>query len=178
MGLLRAGVAGLASLAAGCYSPELRDCTLTCRAATDCADGQVCGSDHFCAAPGIAGQCSSLPGDAGSDPRDAGIDPPMMADARPDAAPTVAVLTIAIEGKGRVTVQGIGACDESGPQNGHCNFIVALDMATVAQAQPYNDQRFDKWTTPVCASVSTPTCTFTPIGATTVGVKFRKDDDD
>jgi hypothetical protein len=179
MGLLRIGVASLASIAAGCYSPELRDCTLTCNAASDCADGQVCGSDHFCAAPGIAGQCAFLPGDAGGSNRDGGIDAPKMPDARPDAAmpdaPTHAVLTISIEGKGRVTVQTIGTCDESGPQNGHCTYAVPLNLAITVQAQPYEDQRFDKWTTPVCASMSMPSCTFTPVGPTTVGVKFRKE---
>src|SRR5688572_992995 len=108
MGLLRVGVAGLASIA-GCYSPEVRDCTLTCSAASDCVDGQVCGSDHFCAAPAIAGQCASLPGgDAGDGIRDAGVIAP-IADARPDApdAATHTTLSLMIDGQGRITVQGI-----------------------------------------------------------------------
>ena len=173
MGILSRAVA-LLTMTVGCYSPELRDCTLTCAAASDCADGQVCGSDHFCAAPGIAGSCSSLPGDAGSGNRDAGTGGAKI-DARPDA-PTHAVLAISIEGKGRVIVQGIGTCDEAGPQNGHCAFLVPVDIPLTAQAQAYLGQRFEKWTTAVCAATSTSTCTFTPMVATTLGVKFRKDD--
>ena len=56
MALLKTGVAFTVAIAAGaCYEPELRDCTLSCTAAAECADGQVCGSDHFCASPEIAG---------------------------------------------------------------------------------------------------------------------------
>ena len=179
MGILRAALALMVAMT-GCYSPELRDCMLTCSAASDCADGQVCGSDHFCAAPGIAGSCSSLPGGAGPGGRDGGVDTPTMLDARPDAAlPDAAThvpLAISIEGKGRVIVQGIATCDKDGPQNGMCTFLVPINVVATAQAQAYTDQRFDKWTTPVCAATSSATCMFTPATATAVGVKFRKDD--
>ncbi len=39
---------------AGCYQPELRDCTVRCTGATDCAGGQVCSKGGWCAMPGIA----------------------------------------------------------------------------------------------------------------------------
>jgi hypothetical protein len=174
MGILRTCVTLLPIVANACYSPELRDCTLTCSAATDCADGQVCGSDHFCAAPGIAGRCTSLPGDAGSRDRDAGTDAAKI-DARPDA-PAYVALAISIEGKGRVVVQTIGTCEQVAPQNGHCTFPAPINMTVTAQAQAYSDQRFEKWTTAPCALTPLATCTFTPAAATTIGVKFRKDD--
>jgi hypothetical protein len=171
MGLLRAGVALVAASAAGCYEPELRDCTLTCSEASDCAGGQVCGSDHFCAAPAIAGRCSSLPGDAGSNGRDGGVDPPKM-DARVDAppdAPTHVTLTISIEG------QGIGTCDEAAPQNGQCAFDVPINALVTVQAQSYSDWHFEKWTTVACITVPIASCTFYASVSTPVGVKFKKD---
>jgi len=48
---------GLGPRHAGCYSPELRDCAVSCASPDDCAPGQVCGSDAYCAAPEIAGTC-------------------------------------------------------------------------------------------------------------------------
>jgi hypothetical protein len=38
---------------AGCYEPELRDCTVQCSAATDCTGGQVCRADGYCSMPGV-----------------------------------------------------------------------------------------------------------------------------
>jgi hypothetical protein len=179
MGILKLAFALLVTSATGCYDPQLRDCTLTCNTQSDCAGDQVCGSDHFCAAPDIAGTCSSLPGDAGSKHRDAGVDTPKMADARPDAAPdaaTHAELTVSIEAKGRVTMIGIGTCDEAPPQNGQCTFTVLLGSLVTASAQGYPDWRFDRWTTSACASTPIATCTFVFNAATPLGVKFKRDD--
>jgi hypothetical protein len=180
MGLLKSGVGlSIAIAGAACYEPELRDCTVACNAESDCAAGQVCGSDKLCAAPEIAGHCSTLPGTAGSGDRDAGVADAMMAvDAAPDAPPDAAThvqLTITIEAKGRVTVNGIGTCDEAPPQNGACTFIVPINQPLTASATPYLTWRFDRWTTAACASVSINTCTFTPSTNTPLGVKFKKD---
>jgi hypothetical protein len=124
-----------------------------------------------------------LPGDAGSNDRDAGIDGAKMPDARPDAMPppdaaTQAALTVTIEAKGRVTLTGIGTCDEAPPQHGQCTFSVALGALVTASAQAYPDWRFDRWTTAACAATPISTCTFSFNAATPLGVKFRKDDDD
>jgi hypothetical protein len=175
MGLLKfcAALFVAASIPA-CYSPELRDCTLACNEAADCAGDQICGSDHLCASPDIAGKCSSLPGDAGSNDRDAGTDPVKMADAAPDAA-THGTLTVSIEGKGRVTMTGIGTCEEAAPQNGQCTFNLLLGSSVTATAQPYPDQKFDKWTTAACATTPIATCTFTFNPSVPLGVKFRKE---
>jgi hypothetical protein len=169
MGLLGIGVV-LVVASAGCYEPELRDCTLTCNEASDCASGQVCGSDHFCAAPDIAGKCSSLPSDAGSNARDAGIDAAKL----PDAA-THGQLAVAIEGEGRVTVTGFGTCDKAPPQNGQCTYVVPLNASVTVTAQSHSDWYFDKWTTAACAMTPVATCTFTFTTSTPVGAKFKKE---
>ncbi len=177
MEFLKTGVAITVAIAGGaCYEPELRDCTLSCTAAADCADGQVCGSDHLCAAPEIAGTCATMPGGAGGTGRDAGVVDAKMPDTRPDAA-THVPLAISIAGKGRVTVHGIGTCDASQPQNGSCVLAVPRLVPLTVEATPYREWRFDRWTTAACAVVSINTCTFTPITATPLGAKFKKDHD-
>ena len=72
-------VLALAPLAA-CYTPDLRDCTVTCTAADDCAGDEVCGPQGLCAAQGVA--------------------------CRP---PTVAV-HVAIDGMGTVAIAGSTTC--------------------------------------------------------------------
>lgn len=175
MAVLGRGIA-LVAIAGGCYSPELRDCTLTCASPDDCADGQVCGTDHFCAAPELAGTCSSLPVDAGVKPRDAAIDAPKM-DARPDAGPLQVVLTIAIEGRGRVRVRDVGTCEKAAPHKGHCDFVVPWGAFVTVEADAYDDWRLDRWTTPVCALVPFDSCGFVATQDTSVGVRFRREDD-
>lgn len=168
MELLKLGVACAAAVGLACYEPELRDCTLTCSAASDCADGQVCGPDHFCASPELAGSCAARSRDAG------------VVDTKPDgppAPPGHVPLAIEIDGKGQITVHGIGTCRESGPQNGSCLFLVPRATPITADAMPDGGWRFERWTTETCAGVSIHTCTFTPSMATTLGAKFKKGHD-
>lgn len=177
MGLLKTGVSLSIAIAGGCYEPTLRDCTLTCSTESDCAGGQVCGSDFFCASPEIAGRCSSLPGDAGSNDRDAGVDGAIISDAPPDAAPdarTRATLMISIDGQGQIAMTGIGSCDKAAPQNGMCTFDVPIGMLVTAHATGYPDWGFDRWTTAACATTPIQTCTFTVSDDMPLGVKFRK----
>ncbi|HEY5927429.1 MAG TPA: hypothetical protein VIV11_37350 [Kofleriaceae bacterium] len=61
---------------AGCYQPELRDCTVQCAAPTDCTGGQVCRNDGWCAMPG-AKKCpegGAAPDGGGEVTRDAAPD--------------------------------------------------------------------------------------------------------
>jgi hypothetical protein len=53
-------VVALCALVAGCYEPAVRDCTVTCHGVHECAAGQVCGADGFCASPAHAGSCASM----------------------------------------------------------------------------------------------------------------------
>jgi hypothetical protein len=171
MGVLGRAAAAAAVLAGaavtGCYSPAVRDCTVTCDAPGDCAAGQVCGADGMCAAPGVAGRCAMVAPDAGDGPRDAG------ADAAADAPATVR-LTVQVMGKGKVDVPGVGACSSLDPQKGNCAFDVAPGAALTAHAMQIQiDQVFDMWTSQTCAG-QPARCTFAPDTATTITARFER----
>jgi len=163
--------AALACLAA-CYSPDVRDCSVTCASSVDCAGAQVCGADHFCAMPEIAGTCARQQGmpDAGGTapdaelPPDAGITPP--ADAAPPDAPATGTLHLKVGGHGQL-VAGGHTCTMD------CTFqvpLVTLDVVAVG----LGDQVLDKWTEGPCTGSHATTCTVTP--PVTVGAKFHRDD--
>lgn len=174
MGFLARYAAPTFALAAGCYEPELRDCTIACSAETDCASGQVCGTDGMCAAPDVAGRCAERPAMIDAGVIVDGAKP--LPDARPDAtplpdAPTQGKLTVNIEGRGRVTVMGIGTC------NDNCTYTVPLTTSLTAQADPLAEWRFEKWTQGPCAG-QLATCNFSSTIAVTISAKFKKDNDD
>lgn len=165
----------LAALAA-CYSPDVRDCTVSCASSADCAGAQVCGADHLCAMPAIAGTCARQPppgvdaatGDAPAledapvVPVDAAIDAAPM----PDAPPTGA-LHLKITGHGQLVAGGNSCamdCTFQLPQ-------VPIDVVAVAAG----DQVLESWTEGPCAGMTTTTCTVTP--PVTVGAKFHKGHD-
>jgi hypothetical protein len=159
------GIAVACLALAGCYSPSLRDCTLSCGSPDDCAAGQVCGADGWCAAPAVAGRCPGLV-DAG--PRDAG-----PADASPDAAMTI-LLRVQIDGKGSILVDGHGSCSSQGAQHGDCTFTVAARVALTAYAVAIPlGNTFTGWTSATCKDAPA-TCTFTPMVATTIVAKFQQ----
>lgn len=172
-----AGLLVLGLAAAGCYSPSVRDCTVSCGSPDDCAAGQVCGHDGMCAAPEVAGRCAMLAPDAGS--RDGGAPhgdggPPRdgSVDARPDAS-TVR-LTVQISGKGRVDVEGVGACSSLDPQKGNCAYDVMPGITLTALAdQIQSDQVFTRWTSTTCSGEG-PRCVFTLLAATTITARFDK----
>jgi hypothetical protein len=190
MGLLaRASLLAACVASSACYTPELRDCTLACSTASDCADGQACGADGFCAGPELAGRCPThgtrdasvgATGDAGggggSGGTDGGgggtlVDAGVTPDAPPDAA-THGVLTITIGGHGRVIVQNIGACEyEAAP----CQFSVPLNQDVILAGFPSNDWKFDKWNAGPCNGRETSVCTFQPSLVMAAGAKFQKD---
>jgi hypothetical protein len=155
---------------AACYSPDLRDCAVTCNQAADCAPGQVCGSDGFCAAEDVAGRCASI-----AAPNDAGA---LHFDARPDAPDawlTVRVW-VRIEGRGVVSIPTVGTCDGSNGQT-ECMFDVAHSVPLALHATPKNNWRFDAWSD-ACASAMTSTCALTPAADASVRARFEMDDDD
>jgi hypothetical protein len=133
---------------AGCYSPETLDCTVACSAANECTDGQVCGSDGFCASPAAAGHCG-------------GPDGGMVS--------SLVALSVTLQGPGKVTIDGVGVCDDHDP----CTFSVRTGMALELRASPSNDDKeFVQWTG-ACSGSST-TCALTPVmGMTQVGAKFE-----
>ncbi len=135
---------------AGCYSPDARDCTVTCTAAAQCVAGQTCGADGFCAAPSVAGHCSRL-----------------------DAAAQQIALAITIQGSGRVTVDSVGTCDADTAPHQTCTFVVPANALRVLDAIASDqDQAFVTWTQ-ACAG-SQPTCALVPVMSPThVGAKFQ-----
>ena len=140
----------LCSLLAACYEPEAVDCTVECNAPGECADGQQCGNDGFCASPDIAGTCKSMLSDE----------------------PESVMLMVSIEGRGKVSIDKVGTCDSDGPSAGACMFSVAPNIARQLKAIENDDREFISWTS--TCSGSTTTCSVTPVMALTqVGAKFE-----
>jgi hypothetical protein len=139
-----------AALLAGCYAPDARDCTVTCAASSQCLQGQVCGTDGFCAAPKAAGHCSTI-----------------------DAAAPEVSLVITIEGSGRVTIETVGSCDGDTAPHHTCMFAVASNTPRVLDAIAKDeDHPFQSWSQ-ACAG-SGMTCAMTPVSSPTqVGAKFQ-----
>jgi hypothetical protein len=165
-----AGVAATLTALAGCYSPLLRDCKVSCESQHDCATGQVCGSDGLCASPEVAGRCASLPPDAGPSARDAATD--VAADVAIDG-PTRLTLHVMIAGKGSVVVEGQGICSSAAPQRGDCTYQVVPSVAqTVHAVMTQLDQVFTGWTSATCGGEGA-TCTFTLVDATTIAARFE-----
>ncbi|NVB79210.1 MAG: hypothetical protein HOV81_12485 [Kofleriaceae bacterium] len=150
----------------GCYDAGAVDCTLSCGGSGECASGQVCGSDGFCAAPDIAGHCVASTDDGGGMVAgDAAVD------SQPDGGVRVP-LHLKIDGDGRVTVTGYGACEKTAPDNGDCTFQVALAQQLDLVAAPYPTRIFEAWTGTPCA-LQDETCTFIPFGSNDIHAKFK-----
>lgn len=169
MGVL-AGIAAAAGLAlAACYSPSLRDCTVSCGSASDCASGQVCGADGMCASPAVAGRCRTLV-DAGH------LDAPAHPDAALPDAPRTVRLTVQIMGKGSVIVEGIGGCSSQDPDKGNCVYDVMPGAPLTAQASAITTTDvFAGWASVTCAGQGA-LCQFTPVTATGIAARFARSD--
>ena len=140
----------LCATLAACYEPEAVNCTVECTQPSDCADGQVCGADHFCAAPDVAGMCNSG-GDEG---------------------PQAFSLVVTIEGAGKVSVDKVGSCDSENAIDGQCTFVVPSGVVQTLKAIENNDREFISWTS--TCSGSSATCTFAAVmPLTQVGAKFE-----
>jgi hypothetical protein len=188
MGILGRAFAVALMALAGCYSPSLRDCKVSCAAPGDCAGDQVCGEDGLCAAPELAGQCGALQGDpidaaarADAAPRpDAAMPPPPPPpppiDAAPppiDAPPAAMVsLRVQVKGRGSVVVAGVGTCSSESPQKGDCTYMVPAGVERSAAAtQVAPDETFTRWTSLVCVGQDA-TCMFTPLLFTSISAQF------
>jgi hypothetical protein len=168
MGVL-AGIAAAGLALAGCYSPSLRDCTVSCGSASDCATGQVCGADGMCASPAVAGRCDAQV-DAGHPDAPAGLDA-----ALPDAARTVR-LTVQILGRGSVIVDGVGACSSQDPDKGNCAYDVVAGMPLTAQASSITaTDVFVTWSSVTCTGQGAR-CQLTAVIATAIAARFGHSD--
>jgi hypothetical protein len=170
------------SFLAGCYQPTLRDCTVTCRGADECASGQVCGSDGWCAAPDVAGTCGLVVDGAAADAGRADgplvdgplVDGPLVdagLDARPVDAPG-AVLHVLVSGKGKVVVDPLSV-ECVGPP-GDCTYGANPgDDVTLTAVATNGGHAFSDWSTANCQGQGV-SCTVTIMApATTVGATFQ-----
>jgi len=158
----------LLSLIPACYSPDLRDCTVSCVGAADCAGGQVCSAEHYCAASGVSCQMQSPPLDAPRADMMSQLDapPPPPIDAPPP--PATGDLHVRIMDKGDVEVSGVGTCDHD------CTYTVLLGGELELVAHPDKDHRFERWSG--ACSGEDESCTLVPAQPLTeVSAKFRKD---
>lgn len=137
-------------LLAACYQPEVQDCTIECTGANQCGSGQICGADGFCAAPDVAGHCTT----------------------NDDQQPQSMSLTVTIEGSGKVSIEGVGTCDSETAAEGNCTFPVTSGVMLQLTAVPKKDREFISWTA-TCTGTDM-TCALTPVMALTqVGAKFE-----
>jgi hypothetical protein len=135
----------------GCYDPEAVDCTVSCSAANDCASGQVCGSDGFCASPSAAGHCGGPDG---------------------GAPPSIVSLRVSIAGHGKVTIDGVGVCDSDVAHDGACMFSVRAGTTLSLVAAAAGDRDFKEWTEG-CHGADV-TCSLAPVmPLTQVSAKFE-----
>lgn len=133
------------ALATACYDPDVVDCSVACHGADECADGQVCGADGYCAAPEVAGHCQ-----------------------REEQARVA--LEITIDGDGRVAIDDLGTCDSS--QSRLCMFMVLQNQRYRLKAIEVGDRSFESWSS-ACAG-DAETCDVIPVSARTrVGAEFE-----
>lgn len=130
-----------------CYEPDILDCTVTCTEPTDCAGDQVCGIDGFCAAASVAGTCGGEP------------------------AANV-MLSVKVDGVGRIRVHEVGDCDRDDVNRGECSWLVPPAPVQVEAIEIDDESKFERWTTTTCTD-EPASCTFTPTAATLVSARFR-----
>ena len=169
MAVLRStlAIAVLAALPA-CYTPDLRDCSVTCASSADCVGGQVCGDDHYCAAPEVAGTCAHLGADGGlavAGDAPASHDAPRPPDGPPP--PKYVMLHFHVDGHGEL-VAGTFACTMD------CVDHVLSGATIDVVANAAEDQMFVQWTAGPCNGSMTPACTVTPTMDMLVAAKFGK----
>jgi hypothetical protein len=134
------------AILSSCYAPDVKDCTVTCEGADQCADGQTC-TGGLCAAPGATcGMNMEMP------------------DAPP--GPTTVMLHVMVMGTGRVDVTGATPCLTD------CMVSVQKGQVTVTARTTSSDKPFDKWTSQTCIGQGA-TCTFTATMPTTIQAKFH-----
>jgi hypothetical protein len=149
--------------ASACYAPTTRDCELSCGSDSDCAGGQVCGTEHLCAGRGLSCAPGAVDGGLVGDGERA---PPVDAHAV-DAEQTV-VLTIMIGGMGTVTLDGGASCSTM-PS---CQLVAPLDKQATLVATPGAKMMFDMWMMGPCMGQGA-TCTFVPTTDTMLQVHFK-----
>ncbi len=133
----------LARPLAGCYSPDLAPCTVTCGDGSPCPADLACGSDGFCRSAG--------------DPMTCGL---------------VLTVTTNMTGDGRVTSWPSGI-DCSTHDSAPCTATFGPGTRITLSAQRFNGTGFNRWSGDACDGSSSLDCTFTLEAATMVHASFR-----
>ena len=160
-------------VAAACYSPQPRDCTVSCETDDDCVNSQICSPAGMCAAPQSADECVAFGAAADARIGDARVvtsDGALVPDAAPPSdAASVVVIAVTVTGKnGTVTIAPGESCTAPAmSMSMTCTFPVVRDLPVTlrAVAGPGNIV-FDGWTGACSGSAST--CVVTPLQPTTV----------
>jgi hypothetical protein len=178
MAILSAITIAISALAA-CYSPVVRDCTVTCATPSDCTGGQICDSDGFCAMPEAANRCGDVVRPDASVMTDARPLDARLSDAAAPPAPDATLLVelaIEIGGRGKVHVIGVGLCNALFDEPS-CTYTVLANIPLQLHAIASPGWRFEKWSN-ACGGRD-ELCVVTPTPAITkVKAKFTHDDND
>jgi hypothetical protein len=160
----------LAGLGA-CYQPGYRDCATTCVVDDDCAPGQVCGPDRWCAGPAMAGKCGRHDGKPdGGDEHDA-------ASGSPDGALENGTLHLIVEGKGRIEADLAWiTCEGTSPEEpAECSFDVELGTSLILTAvEIHHHWTFEGWAHDGCVSDG-PACALEVEAPVIVTARFARD---
>jgi len=149
---------------AGCYGPDVPECTLACTADTDCVAGQACSHDGLCAASSET-QCGQrqMPGDSAEPGVDAG------SGSGSGSGITTVSVHVTVHGPGTVVASTGTTCTSD------CTFAVEQGVPITFTAMPSSqNQHFDSWSGACAAQPAS--CHVTPNAAISVGAKFSTGD--
>jgi hypothetical protein len=173
---MRAGLAAAAAMSlVACYQPSVRDCTVSCNSADDCAGDQVC-ANGMCAAPGNTCDVTvdAANPDAAFDDAPS-TDGTMNDGTMTDGTPPIdagADLRIVITGRGSVVGDQPGVNCTVPPAD--CTYgINPGTMVMLTAVDGPGTHTFIDWTTPNCMGAGR-TCTVTVMAPVTlVGAAFN-----
>ena len=152
VGLVRPALAiVLVATVGACYEPELRDCTVSCSGPGECARGQVCGDDGWCAVPEVAGQCG-------------------------EPAPVGSSLRVTITGQGRVKIPSLDqVCQAMTPAGTECTYAITPAMPLSMKAENAGGgYEFQGWATANCDGQGATCELAAAAGDNLVGARFTE----
>ncbi len=139
-------------LVAGCYAPDVNDCTVTCTTDNECAADLVCTPQGLCGSTTAACDGNNSTVDGGA---------------------RMIRLRVSVMGEGKVMIAGGPVCsprEDMGPGDA-CDLIVPAGPL-VLEAQVLGNKPFERWTSIVCAGQG-PRCEVNLQLDSNVSAKFK-----